>query len=235
MAQATGSVKEQNIEHFNKEASVYEQKYGELSRRAASAISDAVQLDSSFVCLDFACGPGTVSELLAPNVKHFYGVDTSENMVAVYNSKRQVKGIPNMSGVALDILDPAAVDQAVTSGLLPSSFDFICCLMALHHMEDVPAVLSALTSMLKPGGFMVLTDLAKTLDSTAFHSHYARHHGVAHPGGFTEEQLRGLLTQVGMTVQTVNNEAFFIDREVEQQDGSKLQVHQPVVMVVAKK
>jgi 2-polyprenyl-3-methyl-5-hydroxy-6-metoxy-1,4-benzoquinol methylase len=53
--------------------------------------------------------------------------------------------------------------------------------MVLHHVEDAAAVVGCLAGLLQQEGRLVLTDLAQTPRSKAFHGAHA-HHTVSHAG-----------------------------------------------------
>ncbi len=104
--------------------------------------------------LDFGCGTGLVGLRIAPLVKSVVFMDISGKMLDVLISKiesdnESYKGIKERSTV---------INGAIEKYTSPD-IDILFSLMALHHIEDTQAVLEHISSILKPGGYLVIGDL----------------------------------------------------------------------------
>lgn len=172
-----------NADTFNRKAKAYDDKpyMVALADQVAAALQQALPLGAQTAVLEFGCGTGLLSARLAPIVGSMHGSDIADAMVEVYNQKAAAKGYTNMKAVCVDVLDAAARDQAISSGDLPRRYDLILINMTAHHLEDIPAVLRSLSSLLLPRGKLVLTDLLATERSKQFHGRHA-HHSVSHHG-----------------------------------------------------
>ena len=233
MTSEVQTLAEKNAEHFDQQAATWDAKphVTKLAQEAGAAVPDLVPLTSSTVAVEFGCGTGILSETIAPKVGRIVGVDTSPEMVNVYNNKAKTKGMSNMTAVCLDILDDEAVQKAVAGGALPASYDLVLLQMCLHHVEDVPQVFSKLAARLQPDGRMVIADILKTPDSMGFHTHNV--HTVAYPGGFSEQELQKMLSAADMKLVTFKGTALSMTREKTLEDGTVESKDHPIFLAVA--
>ncbi|KIY63443.1 S-adenosyl-L-methionine-dependent methyltransferase, partial [Cylindrobasidium torrendii FP15055 ss-10] len=104
--------------------------------------------------MNFACGTGLMDKDIAPHAKRIVGVDISQGMVDAYNKRAaalNLNGKMSASVVHLTGSDPTELNG--------SKFDLILCTMAYHHFSSVSIITSMLASFLKPGGWLLVTDL----------------------------------------------------------------------------
>ena len=139
-----------------------------LARAVVEAIRTVVPLRSDMATMDFGAGTGLVSLGLLPFVAEVTAVDASGEMLRVLGEKVTALEAANLHTMLCD------VGEAV---LPPARFDLIVSSMVLHHMPDVPAVLSHLRPALRSGGWIALADL-DTEDGT-FHADPT---GICHHG-----------------------------------------------------
>src|SRR5579864_9541618 len=133
--------------------------------------------------LDIGTGTGRVLELLAPRVSQGIGVDASKAMLALARSRLARPGLSHCSVRLADMY---------RLPLAEASFDIAVVQMVLHYAEDPPGVLAEVARVLRPGGRLIVIDLA--------------HHGrddlvakLAHRWpGFTDKEMRDLLEGAGL-------------------------------------
>jgi ubiquinone/menaquinone biosynthesis C-methylase UbiE len=133
--------------------------------------------------LDIGTGTGRVLELLAPRVSQAVGVDASKAMLALARSRLARAGLTHCSVRLADMY---------RLQLAENSFDIAVMQMVLHYAEDPPGVLAEAARVLRPGGRLIVIDLA--------------HHGrddlvakLAHRWpGFTDAAMRTLLSDAGL-------------------------------------
>jgi SAM-dependent methyltransferase len=104
---------------------------------------DPVSLDGK-VGLDAGCGKGRYTRFLAQNLAALAALDGSS---AVEAAARNLAEFPSVLVVKSDLRDAPFV---------PESFDFICSLGVLHHLDDPRMGFDRLTTLLAPGGRILL-------------------------------------------------------------------------------
>lgn len=152
----------------------------------ATMIEDAVLDvigDAPGLLLDIGTGTGRLLELLAPRVAGALGVDASRAMLALARSR-----------LAKPELSHCAVRQAdmyrLTLG--DGMFDTVVLQMVLHYAEDPAAALAEATRVLRPGGALIVIDLAA-------HSRSDLTERLAHRWpGFADGGMTALMTQTGL-------------------------------------
>ncbi|KAG9010515.1 hypothetical protein FRB94_010281 [Tulasnella sp. JGI-2019a] len=183
-----------------------------LRERIMHDIADAI-LDEyddfdeeSTVLLDFACGSGKEAPIpvmgggqLASHTKEVIGVDVSENMVMQYNTKVANQGIPPTEMYAIR----STLDGSELHNLRAKQIDVIVCVLGYHHFEDIGDVTRRLATLLKQqSGVLIVVDhlrsdepsQAASSDDNRIPGHCHGNGIVAHPGGFTESEIRDAFT-----------------------------------------
>jgi SAM-dependent methyltransferase len=99
--------------------------------------------------LDVGCGRGRLARELSGHGRHVLGLDPSAEMVGA--AKAINAGVPGLEFDEGDFL---------TVEIPPDSFDFVCFVASLHHMDQVRALAKA-AEILRPGGRVVVIGLAR--------------------------------------------------------------------------
>lgn len=122
----------------------------ETARVFVSHILQHVPLPPRAEALEFGCGTGQAGLQLASLLHRIAMVDASEGMLTVLRQKIDHAAIRNLHIHCGDFL-------RMDFGL--RQFDLIYSLMAMHHVQDIPAILAHTFALLKPGGFFCVGDL----------------------------------------------------------------------------
>lgn len=135
--------------------------------------------------LEFGCGTGLVGLRYARQAATLDLVDTSPAMLAVLRSKQEAR------------TDQVHIHEGTLSNLVgeaiaPHSLDWIISNMAVHHVEDISALIDDLRLLLKPGGRVTIGELI-TEDGT-FHAPEVVPHN-----GFDPHELARTFTSGGFT------------------------------------
>ena len=153
-----------------------------LAREVTAAIIREIPFVNGMDVLDYGCGSGLVTLGLQPHVGRIIGADSSQGMLDVLTGKVREQGLVNVSTRLIDLTSQDSLD---------GDFDVIVSSMTLHHVCDVPALISRFVRSLKPGGWLALADLEA--EDGSFHDDPA---GVCHHG-FERSYLHGVLTDHG--------------------------------------
>ncbi len=140
----------------------------QLANDLFRAIEEDVPLTTAMDVLDFGCGTGLLTLLLATRVGFVTGVDQSQGMLDVLGGKIVSGQVSNVAA------RPVNLDQG---DVLSGQYDLITSTMTVHHVQDVASLLDQFLSVLKPGGYVCIADL--DLEGGLFH---ANNDGVFHFG-----------------------------------------------------
>jgi ArsR family transcriptional regulator len=133
--------------------------------------------------LDLASGDGVLAELLAPHAKHYVCVDTSERVVAA--ARERLKPHRN---VRVLVGDMHRLD------LPDAGFDLVLLMQALTYSERPAAALAEAARVLRPGGRLVATTLAR-------HEHRETVEPYGHANlGFTAREMAKMAEKAKLRV-----------------------------------
>ncbi|HEY6036769.1 MAG TPA: class I SAM-dependent methyltransferase [Kofleriaceae bacterium] len=152
----------------------------QISEGVFAALADAVPLSPGLTVLDFGAGTGLLSGKLAPSVGRVLAVDISPAMLEQLSKKPELAG-------KVDVFCQDLVERPIGR-----TADLVVSAMAMHHVEDTPALLRALFAHLVPGGRLAVADL----DTEPGDFHAAGTEGVYHHG-FARDELRAMLGDAG--------------------------------------
>lgn len=129
---------------------------------------------------DLGCGTGAVLRTLAPHVAHVIGIDGSEDMLAA--ARARTRDLANVT-LHRGTLEALPLESA--------SLDTATLVLVLHHVPAPALALSEAARVLKPGGRLLIVDMAP-------HEHEEYRQQMGHVWlGFSEEQMRRLLASAG--------------------------------------
>jgi ArsR family transcriptional regulator len=187
--------REQAQVYFNQVAGRFDRIYG--PGRSWQAFGHLLlRILPPLVVADLGAGEGLVSELLARRCKKVIAVDNSEKIVAFAAAKAKKNHLKNLEFRLGDLQNPP-VD--------PTSVDVVILSQALHHAEDPAKALEGAFRILKPGGQVLILDLAQ--------HHFDRAHELYGDRwlGFPESRLHQWLEAAGFQ----NVEISVVAREEE--------------------
>ena len=131
---------------FDAMASSYDEGFGgKLSKRFYELLLRQISVHDGAAVLDVGCGTGTILKSLSARANiDGYGIDAEENMITEAQRK-----CPDMNILVADCANtPFANDQ----------FDAIVSCMAYHHFGDQTGFAKEAARILKPGGYLYITD-----------------------------------------------------------------------------
>jgi len=146
------------IDRFQNKAKSYEQNKNRVDNveNIANSIIKTINFDKSMHIIDFGSGTGLLLERVANHVGKITAVDISSSMNAQLLAKK------NNLGCKIDILE---IDLEKSD--LEGSFDGIISSMTMHHIQNIEAMFDKFYSMIKPGGFIAISDL--DVEDGSFH------------------------------------------------------------------
>lgn len=175
--------------------------------------------------LDYACGPGTLTAIFLPYITEAVGIDISENMVSMYNTRFAEDSeapTPNLAK-----LQPRAVvgnfcypdtetsPSAYLTDPVYHNFDFAAVGFGCHHFDNLPLCTSRLVSRLNPdGGVFMIADFfdKRSLSSSSppkhqtadgHHTHDTSHQAPSPPETDHRSSMYGMTHPHGFTKEYV--------------------------------
>ncbi|MDD5199048.1 MAG: metalloregulator ArsR/SmtB family transcription factor [Terrimicrobiaceae bacterium] len=177
LAFTLGKRKDKAAEYFNRLAGKFGRTY--IPGRSWQALAHALlHLLPPMVIADLGAGEGTLSQLLARHAKKVLAIDNSEKMVEFGAALAREHGFDNLEYRLGDIEAPPIEDATIDVALFSQ---------ALHHAARPPRAVAEAFRILKPGGRIVILDLAS-------HSYEQARELYAHVWlGFSEVELHQML------------------------------------------
>lgn len=147
--------------------------------------------------LDYACGPGTVTNVIYSHATEFVGIDLSQNMVEVYNNRfKAVDGgeASKAHAVVGDLLDAEDPNPKLFTGSEYFDFDLVAVGLGFHHFQNLEEATKRFANRLKSGGIFLIIDLVTHAkwddDNPAIHT-------VAH-NGFGGAEIQKIFESAGL-------------------------------------
>ncbi|KAH7309096.1 putative 2-heptaprenyl-1,4-naphthoquinone methyltransferase [Stachybotrys elegans] len=195
---ACNTVTGANKAKFDLLAAEYDAKFAQSTRQ----LEEAVRANIDFIgarnggrLLDYACGTGFLSRSMMPSISECVGIDLSDNMVNVYNTKAQNEGLypDGMRAYLGNLALPGDPRPAAFSGPGWFDFDMAGVSVGFHHFEDCELAARRLVDRLRPGGVLFILDFVT--GSLADMPDAAAHGVVRH--GFSEGDMKGIFEAAG--------------------------------------
>lgn len=143
----------------------------------------ALQLLDPGEVLDIASGDGVMAELLAPQARRYYCVDSSARVVAA--ARERLRSLPQ---VEVEVQDMHALD------LPDAAFDLVLMMHALTYSNRPAKAVAEAARVLRPGGRLLATSLSQ-------HDHRAAVEPFGHVNlGFEPKSLRRFAEKAGLEV-----------------------------------
>ncbi|HVX32826.1 MAG TPA: class I SAM-dependent methyltransferase [Solirubrobacterales bacterium] len=169
-------------------------------------VVELVPADPEARWVEIACGPGLIARAMAPRVGSVVGLDLTPAMVEKAREEAAAAGVRNVSfavgdATALDLPD-GALDGAITR-------------FSLHHIPAPVRVLEEMRRVVRPGGWVVVSDFVTDDDgeAAAWQEGIERLRDPSHWALLTPSRIAALGERVGLVADTEREVPFEIDFE----------------------
>ncbi len=167
------------------------------AHEVAEALAAAVPIERGSRAIELGAGTGLLGLAIrdrvgSERIPELLLTDASSGMLEVAAAKIGDRHLDGVRVARFDIAADPPPDGA--------PFDLALSLLLLHHVEDTTAVLRGVAGLLRPGGWIALSDL-DTEDGT-FHA--AEAEGIHHHG-FDRAALRELAAAAGFEDVRISN------------------------------
>lgn len=188
-------------EYFERVGNDYWRVWDSLAKRDISnfeltlvgrILAEKPSLGRPLKVLEIGIGPGRVAKKILDFPVEYYGVDVSEKMLAVF--KERFGSNPKVKELAVGDIGKETPFPKV-------KFDCIVAWRVLYYLENWPVVIEHLTTLLNPGGMMVISMLNSHSTAvlgkffggplTGYYSNYSELQEFLKKNRFTEVKITG--------------------------------------------
>ncbi len=167
-------------------------------RESVEAAEKALSSISGGYVLDVATGNGGFITFLMENLKDYTeitGIDASERTLEA------AKNAHDLDNIYFYRMDAARMD------FVDHSFDTVCISNSLHHMQELPAALSEMMRVCKPGGRLIISEMYRDGQCQTQLTHVLLHHwwaavdmaeGIFHQETFTRRQIMEIIAKLNL-------------------------------------
>jgi SAM-dependent methyltransferase len=180
-------------EEFTHQSRSFGRAAAMTSAQTLGAVVELVPEDAGTSWLDVACGPGVISRATAGRVGSVTGVDLTPAMIEEAERRAVEERVENVS---FQTGDAAALPFA------DGSFDGAITRLSFHHIPAPGRVVMEMARVVRPGGWVVLSDIVADEDgeANAWREEIERLRDPSHWACQTPERLRGMGEAAGLTL-----------------------------------
>src|SRR5215471_8266568 len=139
------------LDQFTRQAEPFAQAQAIRSPEALERIVKMAEAGPDDTVLDVACGPGLLTCAFARVARHAAGIDITPAMLDQARKTQQEQGLTNVSWQSGDVLSLPYPDH---------HFSIVVSRFAFHHLPDPLSALKEMKRVCKPGGRVVVADMA---------------------------------------------------------------------------
>lgn len=145
--------------------------------------------------LDVACGPGLLACAFAKVAKHATGIDMTPAMLEQARNAQQEQRLKNVSWEQGDVYSlPFPSEQ----------FSIVSSRFVFHHLQDPLAALREMKRVCRPGGKVVVADMAPQPAKAAALNAAELLRDPSHVRALPPDELRGLFQKAGLDAPQIN-------------------------------
>jgi SAM-dependent methyltransferase len=174
---------------------------------------DLVPEDPAARWVETACGPGLIARAMAPRVGSVAGIDLTPTMVEKARADAAEAGVENVS---FEVGDATALPMA------DDSLDGAITRFSLHHIPAPIRVLEEMARVVRPGGYLVVSDFVTDDDgaAAAWQEQIERLRDPSHWALLTPSRIAALGERIGLESDLERVVPFEIDFEEWLRRGS---------------
>ena len=177
------------LDQFTRQAVPFSQSPSVSNQKALDFIVSSAGAGFDDTVLDVACGPGLLVCAFARVVRHATGIDLTPAMLEQARKAQQEQGLTNVRWDQGDVTRLPYAD---------GEFSIVSCRFVFHHLQNPLTVLKEMVRVCKPGGRIVVADIAPAPDKADALNAEERLRDPSHVRAMPEEELRGLFAQAGL-------------------------------------
>ncbi|MFI5331062.1 MAG: class I SAM-dependent methyltransferase [Desulfobaccales bacterium] len=139
------------IDQFSRQAVPFSQQQAHSKESFLNLLLEMSGVGPEDTVLDVACGPGLVACAFAARAQHVTGIDLTPAMIARAQEIQREQGLTNLTWQVGNVL-PLPFPEA--------AFSLVITRYTFHHFLDPKAVLAEMVRVCRPGGRVLVADIA---------------------------------------------------------------------------
>lgn len=192
------------IDQFSQQAGAY--THIAAHSNALDKLVHITQVGPTDTVLDIACGSGIVACALATHASHVTGIDITAGMIEEARKMQQQKGLQNMSW---------QIGEVEALPYNDGSFSMVVSRFGFHHFQEPAAVLAEMTRVCKPGGRLLVVDVALPATKVDAYNRMEKLRDPSHVAALTQGRFMELFKQAGW--QQIQYDSYRMPIELEEQ------------------
>ena len=192
------------INQFSQQAIPFTQLPGHLD--AIGLLLEMAQAGADDTVLDVASGPGLVACEFARRCTQVTGIDITPAMIDQACKRQAEQGLSNLNWQVGDVLPLRNADNCFSRVITRYSF---------HHFLDPRAVLAEMIRVCRPGGLVLVADVALAPDKADAYDRMERMRDPSHTHALTAPEFGALF--LGSGLMECRQSAYDVEIELEAQ------------------
>lgn len=194
------------IDQFTRQAIPFSKLYAHTNQESLYLLREMASVSDKDTVLDVACGSGIVSCAFAEVASHVTGIDITPAMLEQAQILAQQKNLINLSWQQGDI---------ETLPFPDATFSLVLSRYAFHHFLQPDVVLSEMVRVCRPGGRILIADVALPPDKVNAYDRIEKLRDPSHTRALTLEEFPKLIADANL--QNVKLAFYKVELGLEQQ------------------
>jgi SAM-dependent methyltransferase len=192
------------LDQFTRQAEPFVQRHGYRSDPLLDLMARCAEVKPDDTVLDVACGPGIISCYFARRARHVTGVDVVPAMLERarrYQVEQQIENVTWRLGSSTELPFP---DNIFNCAVTRFSF---------HHFIEPLAALREMKRVTKPGGTVLVCDVAPRPETQAAFNHWEILRDPSHTRALTQAEFEALGKDADLELRQLEKST--LDRDLE--------------------
>jgi ubiquinone/menaquinone biosynthesis C-methylase UbiE len=181
--------RDQILDQFTRQAVPFSQAASIRNHTELNRLVQLAEATASDVSLDIACGPGLVVCAFARVVRHATGIDLTQAMLDQAKKLQREENLENVRWYHGDVVPLPFPD---------ATFSIVTARFAFHHFLDPLAALREMRRVCRPGGRVLVCDLAPAAEKAAAFNEAEVLRDPSHTRALSIEEQRALFAAAGL-------------------------------------
>ena len=194
------------IDQFTRQAVPFSKLDAHTNEESLHLLVNMARVSAQDTVLDVACGSGIVACAFAKIARHVTGIDITPAMLEQAKNLAQQKSLTNLAW---------QLGNIETLPFPDASFSIVLSRYAFHHFLQPEVVLSGMVRVCRPGGRVLIADVALPADKVEAYDQIEKLRDPSHTHALTTEEFPRLVTNVNL--HNVNLAFYKVEMGLEQQ------------------